>query len=127
MRQDWLTRDGVVVMDVFNPLAWCREAGTSTVDEETLCRQANDFDAVEGRLVDSWWFDGDHKPPMSQSQRCYFPADLDLLLEGTGLRVVTMEVEGQPLHAVTPGVGGPLGTAWGYRVCLARQEHGPGS
>ena len=124
MRQDWLAPDGVVLMDVFNPLAWCREAGTRTVDEETGCQQTNDFDAVEGRMVDRWWFDGDDNPSMAQSQRCYFPADLALLLEGTGLRVLRMEVEGRPLRAVAPGIDGPLGTAWGYRALLEQQTQG---
>jgi hypothetical protein len=94
MRQDWLRGDGVVLVDVFNPLAWCREAGTRSLDEETGCQQANDFDASEGCMVNSWWFDGDSDPPMAQSQRCYFPADLIMLLEGTGLRLLHVEVEG---------------------------------
>jgi hypothetical protein len=118
--EDWLAPDGVAVLDVFNPLAWCREAGTMDVDSETNCRQAVDFDAVTSRMVDTWWFDGEDKPPLSQSQRCYSPADLALLLEGTGLTMVRAEVDGTSLDMVGSGADGPLGKAWGYRVLLGR-------
>lgn len=116
---DWLAADGVVVLDVFNPLGWSRLAGEFSTDEETGLRRAVDFDAVESRFIDTWWFDGESGPPLAQSVRCYSPADFMLMLEGTRLHLVRAEVEGQLLEEVDHGVHGPLGEAWGYRVLLA--------
>jgi SAM-dependent methyltransferase len=120
IRQDWLVDDGVAILDIFNPVGWSRLAGESSIDEETGLRTAVDFDAVENRLVDNWWFDGDARPPMAQSIRCYSPPDFRLLLESTGLRLADVEVDGIPLTEVTPGIDGPMANAWGYRVLLTR-------
>ncbi len=118
INQHWLAEDGVAILDIFNPVGWSRLAGERSLDEETGLRSALDFDAVENRLLDNWWFDGDTQPPMAQSIRCYSPPDLRLLLEGTGLRLADAEVEGIPLTEVTPGVDGPMASAWGYRVLI---------
>lgn len=120
----WLAPDAVVVLDVFNPLGWSRLAGEFSTDEETGLRRAVDFDAVESRFVDTWWFDGESSFPLAQSIRCYSPADFTLLLEGTRLHLVRSEVEGRPLEEVAHGVHGPLGEAWGYRVLLAPDSPG---
>ena len=115
----WLAADGVVLLDVFNPLGWSRLAGESSTDDETGLRRTVDFDAVGSRFIDTWWFDGESGSPLAQSVRCYSPADLTLMLEGTDLHVVRAEVEGQLLEEIGHGVHGPLGEAWGYRVLLA--------
>jgi len=113
----WLDTGGSLVLDVFNPYAWARWAGTDEVDEETGCRTRVDFDAVAARSVDSWWFDGPDAPPLSQSVRCYAPADLRLLALGTGLEVRACRPVGA--HAFDdPLVTGPLGEEWGYRAVL---------
>ena len=118
IHDEWLAPDGWVVLDVFNPAAWCRWAGEDAVDEETGVRQRVDFDVVGSRFLDSWWFDGPDAEPATQSVRCYSPADLRLLVEPTGLAVVTIE---QQEDSMSPLVTGPLGEAWGYRVVLRRQ------
>lgn len=116
---EWLGPDGRVVLDVYNPAAWARWAGETEVDEETGLRQRVDLDAVESRLVDAWWFDGEDGQPLAQDVRCYSLADLRLLLEPTGLEVE--RVEHQDRAAETdPMASGPLGEAWGYRVVLRR-------
>ncbi|HZG93270.1 MAG TPA: hypothetical protein VEZ46_01020, partial [Mycobacteriales bacterium] len=98
---------------------WSRLAGASERDEETGLHQEIDFDPVGCRFLDSWWFDGDDSPPLTQSVRCYSPADLALLVEGTGLAVDGLEVGGEPLDRAARGVSGPLGETWGYRARLS--------
>jgi SAM-dependent methyltransferase len=120
--QTWLTPDGVVILDVFDPYSWVRNAGTRLVDEETSLTQALDFDLVGNRFLDSWWFEGEEQPPLVQSLRCYSLADLNLLLEGTGLHVRAAEVDGVPLDRLDPRSTGPLADTWGYRVALVRAE-----
>lgn len=117
--RDWLARGAVMVLDVFNPVGWSRLAGASERDEETGLHQEIDFDPVGCRFLDSWWFDGDDSPPLTQSVRCYSPADLALLVEGTGLAVDGLEVGGEPLDRAARGVSGPLGETWGYRARLS--------
>jgi hypothetical protein len=51
------------------------------------------FDGRNSRLLDTWWSEEDTANVVTQSLRCYAPADLELLLESTGLHLV----------AVTPG------------------------
>lgn len=117
-RSTWLDAGGEVVLDVYNPCAWIRWAGTVEVDEETGCRNQVDYDAVGSRFIDTWWFDGPDGPPLSQSVRCYAPADLELLALGTGLEVQTCrpaEREAFDDRLAT----GPLGEEWGYRVVLS--------
>jgi hypothetical protein len=54
------------------------------------------------------------------------PADLRLLLEGTGLTLIQMEIEGVAVEeqAASSGLEGPLRTAWSYLVKLARETGG---
>ncbi|MDT0184978.1 class I SAM-dependent methyltransferase [Microbacterium sp. ARD31] len=114
----WLAADGLVVLDVFNPAAWIRWAGHDEVDEETGCHETLDYDVVGSRFLDAWWFDGPDAPPLTQSVRCYSPADLDLLVEGTGLAVTALELGDGPL--TDRSAAGPASEAWGYRAVLAR-------
>ena len=52
----------------------------------------SDFDWHEGRLLESIWPVGqDETQAVTQSLRCYAPADLRLLLNGTGLALQTLE------------------------------------
>ncbi|GAA5109688.1 class I SAM-dependent methyltransferase [Alloalcanivorax gelatiniphagus] len=114
----WLAPDGLMILDVFNPAAYARWAGHDDIDEETGCREAVDFDVVSSRFIDSWWFDGPGAAPLSQSVRCYSPADLQLLVEGTGLSVVTSEW-GDHREPFPCSAAGAAGEEWGYRVVLA--------
>lgn len=120
----WLAPGGLVVLDVFNPVAWSRWAGHDEVDEETGCRETLDFDVVGSRYVDSWWFDGPDAPALTQSVRCYSPADLALLVEGTGLVVTALE-PGDGQQWSDRSATGPAGEACGYRAVLAAAT-GPG-
>jgi hypothetical protein len=50
--------------------------------------------------VDTWWPAADPEQGVTQVLRCYTPADLSLLLAGTGLALTTIHV-GE--HAFAPG------------------------
>jgi len=79
----WLTPEGVALIDVYTPWYWAKNAGqTGRVDTAT---RRYDFDAEGSRMLD-YWSDGEGRE-VKQSLRCYSPADLTLLLEGTGLKL----------------------------------------
>lgn len=108
---EWLTETGVALIDVSNPFVWASWDG----DEELLTarpeagyhyelRQLNRFDPVGGRAVDTWWRTDEPERRITQDLRCYTPADLRLLLEGTGLRLDTVVVGDAELDPDAPHV-----------------------
>ena len=91
---DWLAPGSVALVDIANPFVWARWDG----DEETKdadpdagyaynLRERTAYDPVHGRGIDTWWEAETPDQTIRQSLRCYTPADLRLLLEGTGLAV----------------------------------------
>ncbi len=51
------------------------------------------FDGEGCRWIDRWWLENGGEA-IEQSLRCYSPADLRLLLEGTGLALVDVKAGG---------------------------------
>ena len=92
MAEDWLVPEGCVLMDVFTPWWWIRKAGTVERDEKRGLMRRYDFDPIGGRFLDQWWPIGDKSQLITQTVRCYTPADFMLLVEGTGLAVETFAV-----------------------------------
>jgi SAM-dependent methyltransferase len=94
---EWFEPDGVALIDVYNPLVWSRWHGDQ---EERLARpeagyphhlyNAKTFDPVTCTATDTWWDADRPDDRISQRLRCYTPADLALLLEGTGLELATV-------------------------------------
>lgn len=88
---EWLTKDGVMILDVFNPAWWARTPNDVRTHPEYKACQQTTFDAEGQRFVDRWWpIDAEHEA-ISQSIRCYAPCDLELLLEGTGLKLAFLD------------------------------------
>ncbi len=54
-----------------------------------------DFDPILCRFLGEWLPRGGKRQTISESVRCYSPADLLLLLEGTGLVVDRFEICGE--------------------------------
>jgi SAM-dependent methyltransferase len=82
----WLAPGGCALLDVLTPWYWAARDG-----EAYQVRRASGqytFDADACRMVDRMWPDTDPSQAVTQSIRCYAPADLRLLLEGTGLALV---------------------------------------
>ena len=81
------------------------------------------FDARHCRWIDEWVPVAAPEKALAQSIRCYSPADLALLLEGTGLALHHLEVNGQTL---TPGdesitLSPALLQTWSYLSVLAHE------
>lgn len=103
---DWLVQGGTCILDVFNPAGWARLAGQEVVDPETGVRQRVEYDVEGARFVDLWFFDGEGSPPLSQSVRCYSPADFRLLAEDLPLSLEVGGWHGDPVDA------------WGWRAVM---------
>jgi len=102
---EWLTQDGSLIMDVLNPFVWTKW------DKDEEHKKANpergynfnvsqkiEFDPIQNRIYDTWWETDKPENKYTQTIRCYSPADLLLLVEGTGLKVIHMEVEGEIIN-----------------------------
>ncbi len=116
----WLVPDGCALLDVNTPWYWSRVAGQEMRWPNVVRRY--DFDAEGCRLLDRWWPAGDESQAVTQSLRCYSPADLSLLLAGTGLRLSAVE----PGGAVDYATGSyteraPLREAMQYLAKLVRE------
>ncbi|MFI5779724.1 class I SAM-dependent methyltransferase [Nocardia sp. NPDC051570] len=88
----WLEPGGVALIDIFNPFVW---AGWDGDEDHHLpdpaagydyeLRQRISFDPITCTATDTWWEPTTPERTFRQSLRCYSPADLGLLLDGTGL------------------------------------------
>lgn len=84
----WLEPEGCALIDVYSPYA--KRNGVVVKDFDALSRTV--FDPYSCRLLNSIWpQDGDESQAVTQSLRCYSPADFQLLLEGSGLVIQTIE------------------------------------
>jgi hypothetical protein len=103
-----------VILDVFSPWRWARAAGRQEVIRRDVALvNARDYDPVRSRFIDRWWPEGEEAKVITQSARCYTPADLLMLLETTGLA----PADGDILDSNTQ-VSTGLWEAWVYRVRL---------
>lgn len=99
---EWLVPGGIVIMDVYHPFGPIRKAGFSqsldrleNVAGSVDMTERSFYDAILGRWIDEWEPVGNSAATRRQSVRCYTPADLLLLLEGTGLKIVHTEFAGR--------------------------------
>jgi len=93
----WLSPSGRALIDISTPWFWAHAAGQE-MRIGTATRRYG-FDGVGCRMLDRWWKTGDESTAIIQSLRCYSPQDLRLLLEGTGLRLESVEPGGMVDHA----------------------------
>ncbi|MBP7960494.1 MAG: class I SAM-dependent methyltransferase [Caldilineaceae bacterium] len=119
----WLAVDGCALLDVATPWHAAKAAGHGWGMKKAARRYG--FDADGSRLTDTWTpLDADGNPDetqaTTQSLRCYAPADLRLLLAGTGLTLTAvhpggmMDYEAMSYH---PAV--PLAQAMSYTARLS--------
>ncbi len=89
----WLDPEGCVLVEVMTPWAWSLMAGASRARPEFPPGERGDwaFDAdtsrIQMRLGPRW----DGSVSAKDSVRCYAPADLRLLLQGTGFELSALE------------------------------------
>jgi len=90
----WLKPKGTVIIEIGATWYWAGIANGRSMDLGACIRQYA-FDATNSRLIDSWWRKDDPETIVHQSLRCYTPADVDMLLEGTGLKMKAIEAGGK--------------------------------
>lgn len=102
--QEWLAPGGSALLDVYNPAGPARDHGKEwrldplpgvpgSVEMIERCL----YDPVHGRWIDEWQPVANPEKALAQTVRCYTPTDLVLLLEGTGLGLKYVEVEGEAI------------------------------
>jgi SAM-dependent methyltransferase len=115
----WLAPAGRALIDINTPWYWASAAGRKMQVGQVLRRY--DFDAEGCRMLDTWWPLDDPAQAVTQSLRCYGPADLRLLLEGTGLALQAVE-PGGALIGSQYVARAPLREAMSYVAALAQEQ-----
>jgi len=87
----WLRFSGKALIDVYTP--WHAAKSVGYGGRVGKARREYGFDGEGSRWIDRWWV-AESGESIEQSLRCYSPADLRLLLEGTGLELVEIQVGG---------------------------------
>ncbi|MFD1731031.1 class I SAM-dependent methyltransferase [Deinococcus malanensis] len=77
----WLRPGATAFIDIYTPWYWAYHAGFAR--QHPGYTQVYGFDAQGCRMTDTYMPHGEEA--LTQSLRCYSPADLQLLLSGTGL------------------------------------------
>lgn len=88
----WLLPGGFALIEVYTPWYWAKASGRET-QFGGVCRRYG-FDADGSRMPDTWWPVGREAEAVTQSLRCYSPADLQPLLKDTGLSLESVEPRG---------------------------------
>jgi SAM-dependent methyltransferase len=88
----WLTHEGCALIDILTPWHFAKTAGNEEeFPEGSGIRYLEGYDAERSRMTEQMWRAGDEADVIMQSLRCYSPADLRLLLEGTYLELAGIE------------------------------------
>ncbi|MBN1286337.1 MAG: class I SAM-dependent methyltransferase [Anaerolineae bacterium] len=125
--QGWLAPAGCVLMDVFSPIKPIRDSNTVVqldplegVPESVEMNRRCHFDPLYSRWIDEWEPVSAPEAALAQTIRCYTPADFLLLLQGTGLALRQLEVDGNALDFTSGAIttAGPLMEAYSYLVQL---------
>lgn len=126
---EWLAPAGSALVDVYNPVWAARNAGKvyhldalEGVPGSVAMTERWTYDPIFCRWTDEWEPVDEPAKALAQTIRCYAPADLLLLLEGTGLAPLRLEVDGAEIDVFSNRIsaGGPLMEAWAYLALLGR-------
>jgi SAM-dependent methyltransferase len=114
----WLTGSGCALIDVLTPWYWTKAAGNEEeFPEGSGIRYRDRFDPEANRMVEDMWRAGHEQDLVTQSLRCYSPADLRLLLDGSELELSSVE----PYEDQWYGQACPLDAAMLYLARLSRR------
>jgi SAM-dependent methyltransferase len=123
---EWLQADGVALIEVFNPLYWANEAGVERQFAPIGVSVQYGFDPLQCRFLERCIPAGDQTKALAQTIRCCTPSDLHLLLNGTGLHIVALEVAGEQVSEQNTSTSYTKSNAWWttaeYLAILARSE-----
>lgn len=102
--QEWLAPGGIVLLEVYHPAGSMRDSGKEWhldalegVPGSVAMIERCHYDPLHARWIDEWQPVEHPEDTLAQTIRCYTPADLLLLLEGSGLRNQHLEIEGEVL------------------------------
>lgn len=118
----WLAPGGSVFLEIFTPWYWANLAEGVQIDIGDATRQYG-FDADESVMTDTWWLKDNPVVKKTQRLRCYSPADLTLLLDGSGLTMLEIFAGGKVDYQTgtyTPQVS--LNQAMAYIARLVHSE-----
>jgi hypothetical protein len=100
--KNWLSDGGVLILDIYHPSGPIRAAGQKrildrleNVPDSVAMTEYSYYDGIKNRWIDIW--EPLNNKARIQSIRCYSPADLFLLLEGTGLTLQKLLYKGQEI------------------------------
>lgn len=117
----WLNPEGKAFIDIYTPWFWSKASGVH-MSSSTYERQY-EYDVHGSRMLDHWWSKTQQNERVTQSLRCYSPVDLDLLLEGTGLKIETIESGSSMKYGTMEFIEkAPLNEAMSYTVVLTLTE-----
>lgn len=109
---EWLAPGGTALVDVYNPFVWAAWSGDVELLQANPARgyhhelqQHLEFDPVSATALDTWWDTAEPERRITQRLRCYSPADLRLLLEGTGLALAGILAGGEPVGLAADHTG----------------------
>lgn len=118
----WLNINGKAIIEVGTPWYWNEVAKGRKMDLGA-CFREYDFDVATSRLTDSWWRKALPEVVLQQSLRCYSPADLELLLQGTSLELTTIRAGNCIAYEPTRWLKNvPLAEAMTYYAVLEKKN-----
>ena len=129
--QEWLTPTGFALLEVYNPYKPAAEAGKDIrlkplkgVPGSVEMIEKTHFDPLHNRWTDEWVPVEHPERALAQTIRCYSVPEFQLLLEGSGLQMDHVEVDGNRLDFRSNRItlAGPLMDAWSYLVRLCPME-----
>ncbi len=124
---EWLAAGGCALIEVASTAWAARNAGLEErldplegVPGSVAMLRRFHFDVLHSRWIDEWQPVEHPEHTLAQTIRCYTPADFLLLLEGSGLALKRLEVDGQALDFTGDQIstGGPLAEAYSFLVQL---------
>lgn len=128
---EWLSDDGVALIDVLNPFVHARWDGqtdhkhaANTNGYQRNQHESTAFDPVQNRFIETWTDDTSSDVKVSQSIRAYTPADLRLLLETTGLTLESIYISGEMIDPSKdyPGLEALMVVEQQYLAVLRRTD-----
>ena len=89
---NWLVPNGCAFIDIYTPWYWAKTAGQKMKVQEI--ERVYEFEPFACRMLDTWWVASNPTEKITQSLRCYSPADLELLLPTKQLQLELIETGG---------------------------------
>lgn len=129
--REWLKPTSKALIDIGNPFVRASWAGDEEHPDANPelgypynVEERTDYDPVQNRFIDTWWRRDKDDQKFTQTIRNYTPADLLLLLEGTGLKLEAIYVNGEAIDPYSYHIGmtSMLKKAQEYLAVLVRVQ-----